>query len=94
MIAALGERDWHLAIAGIILHDTGYLKHRNDTTGSGAKYSAIHVGRSCFFAWDLLPEFVFPIVGYIDDLGLIWLSLRWLLKSAPTASVEAPRPGI
>jgi hypothetical protein len=59
VIAALGERDWHLAIAGIILHDTGYLKHRNDTTGSGAKYSAIHVGRSCFFAWDLLPEFGF-----------------------------------
>ena len=42
---------------------------------------------------DLLPEFVFPIVGYIDDLGLIWLSLRWLLKSGPTASVEAQRPG-
>jgi uncharacterized membrane protein YkvA (DUF1232 family) len=42
---------------------------------------------------DLLPEFVFPIVGYIDDLGLIWLSLRWLLKSSSPASVEAPRPG-
>ena len=42
---------------------------------------------------DLLPEFVFPIVGYIDDLGLVWLSLRWLLKSGPPASVEAQRPG-
>ncbi len=35
------------------------LKYRDDLDGSGAKYSAIHVGRSCFFAWDLLPAFGF-----------------------------------
>jgi uncharacterized membrane protein YkvA (DUF1232 family) len=45
------------------------------------------------FPLDLLPEWVFPIVGYVDDLGLIWLSLRWLLRSGPPASVEALRPG-
>jgi hypothetical protein len=59
VIAALNERDWQIAVASVILHDTGYLKHRNDPGGSGAKYSAIHVGRSCFFAWDLLPAFGF-----------------------------------
>jgi hypothetical protein len=59
VIAALSERDWQLAIASVIMHDTGFLKHRNDPTGSGAKYSTIHVGRSCFFSWDLLPEFGF-----------------------------------
>jgi uncharacterized membrane protein YkvA (DUF1232 family) len=41
---------------------------------------------------DLLPEWIFPIVGYIDDLGLVWLSLRWLLKSAPTTGAEVQRP--
>src|SRR6202047_4493551 len=59
VIAPLGQRDWELAIAAAILHDTGYLKRRNDVGGSGAKYSAIHVGRSCFHAWELLPPFGF-----------------------------------
>jgi hypothetical protein len=57
--AALSPRDWELAIAAILFHDTGYLKCKNDLDGSGAKYSTIHVGRSCFFAWDLLPQFGF-----------------------------------
>jgi hypothetical protein len=35
------------------------VKRRDDDSGSGAKYSAIHVGRSCFHAWDLLPSFGF-----------------------------------
>ncbi len=59
VIAPLEQRDWELAIAAAILHDTGYLKRRNDLGGSGAKYSAIHVGRSCLHAWELLPPFGF-----------------------------------
>src|ERR1700736_1367214 len=59
IIANPKQRDWELTIAAAILHDTGYLKRRNDIGGSGAKYSAIHVGRSCFHAWDLLPPFGF-----------------------------------
>jgi hypothetical protein len=59
VIAPLSERDWQIAVASVILHDAGYLKRRNDPGGSGAKYSMIHVGRSCFFAWDLLPAFGF-----------------------------------
>jgi hypothetical protein len=59
VIASLTQRDWELAIAAIVFHDTGYLKQRGDIDGSGAKYSSIHVGRSCFNAWDLLPGFGF-----------------------------------
>ena len=59
VIASLSERDWEIAVASAIIHDAGYLKQRDDPNGSGAKYSAIHVGRSCFFAWDLLPAFGF-----------------------------------
>jgi hypothetical protein len=59
VLAPLQQRDWEMAIAAAILHDSGYLKRRNDVAGSGAKYSAIHVGRSCFHAWDLLPPFGF-----------------------------------
>jgi hypothetical protein len=55
----LRESDWLLVFAAILFHDTGYLKRTGDCDGSGAKYSAIHVGRSCFLAWDLLPDFGF-----------------------------------
>ena len=59
VIAALSQRDWEMTIAAMILHDSGYLKRRDDIEGSGAKYSSIHVGRSCFHAWDILPIFGF-----------------------------------
>lgn len=55
----LRESDWLLVFAAVLFHDTGYLKRAGDGEGSGAKYSAIHVGRSCFLAWDFLPGFGF-----------------------------------
>lgn len=30
---------------------------------------------------DLVPDFMFPVVGYLDDLTFVWLALRWLLKA-------------
>ena len=30
---------------------------------------------------DLVPDFLFPVAGYLDDLTFVWLALRWLLKS-------------
>jgi hypothetical protein len=51
------SQDWfELALLAILFHDTGYLKRRDDTEGTGAKYTAIHVGRSAAFA----REFVIP----------------------------------
>lgn len=34
---------------------------------------------------DLVPDFVAPLVGWLDDATLIWLSLSWLFKSDPDA---------
>jgi hypothetical protein len=48
-------RQFELAIAGALLHDAGYLKHRSDTKGTGAKYTYCHVLRSCAFAASYLP---------------------------------------
>jgi uncharacterized membrane protein YkvA (DUF1232 family) len=45
---------------------------------------------------DLLPDFMVPVFGYIDDAVLLWLSLRWLLKSRPEldrADAQAPPRG-
>ncbi len=50
----LTQRLFELGIIGILLHDTGYLKHRGDTNGTGAKYTATHVLRSLEFAHQLL----------------------------------------
>jgi len=49
-------RLFELALLGILLHDTGYLKRRDDTTGTGAKYTIVHVERSAEFAGELLAE--------------------------------------
>lgn len=45
---------FELCLLAILLHDTGYLKSRTDTSGTGAKYTATHVNRSCEFAEQLL----------------------------------------
>jgi len=50
----LGQEHYELAILAILFHDTGYLKRRHDTTGTGAKYTQTHVSRSCEFAADYL----------------------------------------
>ncbi len=46
----LTRRAFELAVLAILFHDTGYLKARNDTEGTGAKYTIVHVARSADFA--------------------------------------------
>jgi hypothetical protein len=52
----LTQRLFQLSLIGILLHDTGYLKKRDDTGGTGAKYTVTHVNRSAEFAARLLGE--------------------------------------
>jgi hypothetical protein len=52
----LHEQMVQLGFLAILLHDTGYLKTRDDVDGTGAKYTLIHVNRSCEFAERLLKE--------------------------------------
>ena len=47
---------FQLGLLAILLHDTGYLKKRGDTQGTGAKYTVTHVRRSANFAAELLKE--------------------------------------
>ncbi len=49
-------RAFELAIAGVLLHDTGYVKATTDTIGTGAKYTSCHIQRSCIFAAAYLAE--------------------------------------
>jgi len=51
----LSARQFELAVAAALLHDSGYLKARSDASGTGAKYTLTHVLRSCAFAASYLP---------------------------------------
>ncbi len=61
-VPALNARQFEIAIAAALLHDTGYLKLRADREGTGAKYTLVHVTRSCAFASSYLPA-----VGFNND---------------------------
>ena len=50
----LSRDGFELGLLAILLHDTGYLKHRSDPEGTGAKYTLTHVARSCDFAAEFL----------------------------------------
>jgi hypothetical protein len=52
----LSQRIVELGLIAILLHDTGYLKRRDDQEGTGAKYTITHVGRSADFAAALLTK--------------------------------------
>ena len=54
-IEKLTPRQFELAMAAALLHDSGYLKARSDEGGTGAKYTLTHVLRSCAFAASYLP---------------------------------------
>jgi uncharacterized membrane protein YkvA (DUF1232 family) len=38
---------------------------------------------------DFVPEILTPVFGFLDDAVLLWLSLRWLIRSDPSR----PAPG-
>lgn len=56
VVPRLSVREFELAVAAALLHDTGYLKLRSDRGGTGAKYTFCHVLRSCAFAASYLPS--------------------------------------
>lgn len=54
---ALDRRTILLGLVSALLHDTGYIKRKDDRTGTGAKYTANHILRSIDFSREyLLPR--------------------------------------
>jgi hypothetical protein len=69
---ALTVRDFELGVAGILLHDIGFLKDAGDDLGTGAKHAVVHVVRSATFAEGFLPHFgVTP-----DEIRIVQLAIR------------------
>jgi len=46
----ISNKYFELGIIAVLLHDTGYIKEEYDNTGTGAKYTFIHIQRSIDFA--------------------------------------------
>ena len=58
----LSQKGFELGLLAILFHDTGYLKKRDDTEGTGAKYTPTHVMRSA----DVVREFL-SSKGWSDE---------------------------
>lgn len=58
----LPMRDFEVGLAAVLLHDSGYLKLRSDSSGSSAKYTQVHVMRSSAFAASYVPSIGFDAV--------------------------------
>jgi uncharacterized membrane protein YkvA (DUF1232 family) len=43
-----------------------------------------------FWPVDLVPDFLIPLAGYLDDAVLVWLSMRWLFNSKPAGEPNPP----
>lgn len=67
----LSRRYFQLGLLGILLHDTGYLKEKTDTDGTGAKYTLVHVDRSTVFAGELMLQKGFSPVDIIAVQNMI-----------------------
>ena len=68
----LGTRDFELTVAGILLHDSGFIKEIGDDQGTGAKYTITHVARSAAFAAKFLP----PLGASPDEIRLVQLAIH------------------
>ena len=68
---SLTRRAFELGLLAILLHDTGYLKKNNDREGTGAKYTSVHVNRSCDFAREFLTEKGFTVSEILSVQNMI-----------------------
>ena len=65
------QRFFELGLLAILFHDIGYLKKRGDNTGTGAKYTLVHVLRSAEFAAQLLRQHAYPETDIVAVRNMI-----------------------
>lgn len=83
-----GRRECECLLAAVLLHDTGYVKRQDDTTGTGAKYTFVHEQRSCEFAAGYLPSAGFSA----DEIAEINAAIRCTGPRNKIGNVSFPRP--
>lgn len=85
----LHARQFELAVAATLLHDTGFLRHRTDTGGTAGRYTYCHIVRSGAFVASYLPTIgadsfeVETVLGAINCTGPnLELSRLWFRQPA------------
>jgi hypothetical protein len=76
----IGADDFRRALIAVLFHDIGYLKTRDDTEGTGAKYTHMHEKRSCTFVRAYLSDLDWPQ----DDIRTVE---RLISATGPTADL-------
>lgn len=56
---------------------------RDPRVGKLPRFAVVFAIAYLIWPIDVVPDFMAPVVGYLDDAVLLWASLRWLLKSRP-----------
>lgn len=67
----LSERDVNLGLIATLFHDTGYIQQHWDITGTGAKYTNVHVERSAEFLKDYFAANGYEEADISDGRSLI-----------------------
>ncbi len=74
-------RAFELGFTAVMLHDSGYLKLRSDTAGTGAKYTLSHILRSCALAASVLPA----LGCTLDEINGVLGAIRC---TGPTSKID------
>jgi hypothetical protein len=85
-VPALSMRTFELALLAMLLHDSGYLKTKTDTVGTGAKYTRHHVQRSLIFTEQLLTEKQFPPV----EIQAVQCMIRCTIMNVEVEGIPFP----
>ena len=67
----LSERDINLGLIATLFHDSGYIQQDWDITGTGAKYTNVHVERSADFLKDYFTSNYYQEADISDGRSLI-----------------------
>jgi hypothetical protein len=65
------ERDINLGLVCALLHDTGYIQKTDDVSGTGGKYTLVHVSRSIGFMNKYFAENVYSRKELLDGSDIL-----------------------
>jgi len=61
---AFSKREVELGLISALMHDTGYIQSVEDDTGTGAKYTLIHISRSIEFTEKYFIDHGYPLADF------------------------------
>jgi uncharacterized membrane protein YkvA (DUF1232 family) len=63
---------------------------RDPRVGRLPRFAVLAAVLYTLWPFDLIPDFMPPVIGWLDDATLLWLALRWLLRQDPAG--RSPQP--